>query len=679
MSSMTRRLIFLAILIIAIFLRFWQLHSLPPGFHLDESYEGLEAWRILTDVTYRPIFLPGNFGVPALNAYANALMFGLFQWFGGEAGPVAMRTTAACFGVLGVGALYALAAELQKLARSKGSLSLAFPAFAATVLATLRWHIHFSRIGIEPIIVPLLWTSALWLLLRGWRTGHWVNFAGCGVLLAASMYTYQAAWIIPFLMIPIALLLLLQKTESAADQPAISTRQHMIGLALAGLIACLLFAPFGLYIWQHPDIVTLRPSQVAATVGTDGADKASVWLSISRTVQMYSPYNATTDENVRRNIPDEPVLNLWETLLFFAGLGIAIWRIRRPGYAIILVSLLGLLLPGALSQHAPHFHRLLGASAPTALLCGLALDALWQWRPQPSSSGAIAIVRSQFHWISLILLGVGGAVSAQNYFVRWANLPTLYYAFDVGLWQMGQEMAQMPVAQPIYLTPKGADYPTLAFALRNSQRPAPIAFDGRHILPLTAQKSAQPELYAVIEHEDFRTRLLLPSVLPTALVQKELLDRRGKVYARYYLRPANTTPARPPQYPLAATLGDGIQLLGYDVQPAEIHHGETLYLQLHWVVARAPTANWTVFTHVLAQAGTGNPKLVAGQDNPPGENSLPTSRWQAGWRILDEYQISLPSDLMAGEYTLEIGLYQTSGEHLPTTTGRVLLGKVKID
>ncbi|CAN5857043.1 hypothetical protein BH10CHL1_BH10CHL1_47290 [soil metagenome] len=675
---MIRRFILLIILLIAIFLRFWQLHSLPPGFHLDESYEALEAWHIFTDASYRPLFLPGNFGVPALNAYANALMFGLFQLFGGEAGPVAMRTTAACFGVLGVGALYGLASEWQKMTK-KASLSLAFPLLAAASLATLRWHIHFSRIGIEPIIVPLLWTSALWLLLRGWRTGHWRNFVGCGLLLAASMYTYQAAWIIPLLMLPTVLLLSLSKTEIGAEKPAIRTRQRIVGLLIAGIVAILFVAPFGWYIWQHPDIVTLRPSQVASAVGTDGADNTSIWRSIGRTAQMYSPIDPTSDLNARRNIPGEPVLNFWETILFLAGLVVAIWRIRRPGYAILLLSLLGLLLPGALSQHAPHFHRLLGASAPTALLCALALDGLWQWRPQQSTHGLLLRLQAQLHWVSLLLLVLGGAVSAQNYFVRWANLPDLYYAFDVGLWQMGQEMAQMPASQPIYLTPKDADYPTLAFALRNHQHVAPIAFDGRHILPLTAQKSTKPELYAVIEHEDFRTRLLLPSILPTAVVQKEFLDRTGEVYARYYLRPANTTPEHPPQYPITAILGDGIKLLGYDVNPAEIHPGEVLYLQLHWLVDSAPTANWTVFTHVLAQDEAGNPKLVAGQDNPPGENSLPTSRWQAGWRLLDEYQITLPPDLAAGEYTLEIGMYQANGQHLPTTKPSILLGKVKIE
>src|SRR4051812_665163 len=96
---------FVAVLLVAAFLRFWQIDKIPPGFHFDESYEGLEAWKILTDPHYRPVFLTGNFGVLPFNSYANALTFAVMQWLGGEAGPTAMRITAAIFGLLGVLAL----------------------------------------------------------------------------------------------------------------------------------------------------------------------------------------------------------------------------------------------------------------------------------------------------------------------------------------------------------------------------------------------------------------------------------------------------------------------------------------------------------------------------------------------------------------------------------------------
>lgn len=90
------------LLALALAVRCWQINTISPGFHFDEAFEGLEAWRIPPLPRYRPIFLTGNFGVPALNAYANALTFAVFHAAGGEAGPTAMRVTAALFGMAGV-------------------------------------------------------------------------------------------------------------------------------------------------------------------------------------------------------------------------------------------------------------------------------------------------------------------------------------------------------------------------------------------------------------------------------------------------------------------------------------------------------------------------------------------------------------------------------------------------
>jgi hypothetical protein len=108
-----------------------------------------------------------------------------------------------------------------------------------------------------------------------------------------------------------------------------------------------------------------------------------------------------------------------------------------------------------------------------------------------------------------------------------------------------------------------------------------------------------------------------------------------------------------------------------------------LYLQLYWTVDAPPTADWTVFTHLLQPAADGSSTRVAGYDSQPGGGSLPTTRWQAGWQILDEYQIALPADLAAGTYMVATGLYQATGEQLPEgepgTGGRILLGTVQIE
>lgn len=690
MSSSTRhRLLFLLLVGLAVGLRLWQLDRLPPGFHFDEAFEGLEAWRILTDSTYRPLFLLGNFGVPPLNAYANALMFGIFTWFGGSAGPTAMRLTAAGFGVIGVVVLYGLAHELRQVSASRARPSLLFPLFAAATLALMRWHLHFSRMGIEPIIVPLLWSAATALFLYGRRTGRWLSFAGSGVILAAGMYTYQGAWIIPFLMIPTLLWLLFSpvrmpeaeltaETTSDESPPSPPPRRRLwLGAMLTAGVALLLVAPLGWFVSQHLDLILLRPTQLSIVGSTTSPADNSVGGALWATAKMFGPFGAPGDSDPRRNVPGLPALSFWLALPFYAGLLLALRWLTQPAYAIPLVGLLGLLLPGVFSEYAPHFHRILGAAAPTALFCGLGLDWLWRWQPRWATVG---------RWAAMLLLLAGGVTESYNYFVRWSRLPDLYYAFDVGLWQVGQFIAAQPHTTPVYLTPREADHATLAFAwstrANNGQgesHGAPITFDGRTIFPLTAQAAPTDELYTVIEHEDFRTRLLLPSIFPTAAVVREFADSQGNVYARVYQRLAGTAAQRPPQQPLPLTLGDGIGLLGYDVQPATLKAGEILYLQLHWLVTDAPGADWTVFTHLLQRDTNGNVTLIAGHDSRPGNGSLPTTRWQRGWRVLDEYQIALPGDLAPGDYELAIGLYQPGGEQLPATAGGVGLGKVHLD
>lgn len=662
--------------ILAAGLRLWQIDSLPPGFHFDEAFEGMEAWRILLEPSYRPVWLTGNFGVPPLNAYLNALGFGLARAAGGEAGPTAMRVVAALLGVLGVAAVMGLADEMRRWLPDQ--LSPALPWLSGLMLAGMRWHLHFSRMGIEPVMVPLIWAAALWALLRGWRTGAWQAFALSGALMALGMYAYQGAWVIPFLLAATALHLLWQGWQEQAQRT-----RRLVGLGMAGTVALAGVLPLALFFVQHPDSILMRPTQLAIVGETSSPADGTVGSALWATVKMFGPFGLPGDPDPRRNMPGLPALNVWQALPFYLGLALAVWRVRRPVYAALAMGLVGLLLPGVLSEYAPHFHRILGAAGPAALLGGLGLDAIWQgtrWIASPRGARVGPVM-------ALALLAGGTVQAAHTYFVRWAHLPDLYYAFDVGLWETGQWVAAQAADQPdqpFYISPRGAEHPTLAFAWRErpgagARVPRPVTFDGRTIFPLTAGINPVPEQYVVIEHEDWRTPLLLPEVLPAATSTPISVDLDGAVYARVYTRPAQSEAARPPRYALGEAsnglaLGDGIALLGVDVLPEPPRAGASLYVQAHWRVTAAPEQDWTVFVHVVAADGT----VVAGYDRPPGNGALPTPRWQPGWRVLDEVEVPLPSDLPPGDYGLRLGLYTRDGQQLPGDGAGVTLGAVTI-
>ena len=56
MSLQMRHILLGLILLLALSLRLWRIDAVPPGFHFDESFEGLEAWHILVTRPIAPSF-----------------------------------------------------------------------------------------------------------------------------------------------------------------------------------------------------------------------------------------------------------------------------------------------------------------------------------------------------------------------------------------------------------------------------------------------------------------------------------------------------------------------------------------------------------------------------------------------------------------------------------------------
>jgi hypothetical protein len=115
------------------------------------------------------------------------------------------------------------------------------------------------------------------------------------------------------------------------------------------------------------------------------------------------------------------------------------------------------------------------------------------------------------------------------------------------------------------------------------------------------------------------------------------------------------------EFPLAATFGGEIKLLGYDLE--EMGQGQ-YSMTLVWQALTEPSDNYTVFVHILDQEGV---CCLWQQDAAPQSGNSPTDRWLAGEVVVDTYVFDLPADQPAGLYPIEIGLY------LPQTGQRLLM------
>jgi 4-amino-4-deoxy-L-arabinose transferase-like glycosyltransferase len=125
-----------------------------------------------------------------------------------------------------------------------------------------------------------------------------------------------------------------------------------------------------------------------------------------------------------------------------------------------------------------------------------------------------------------------------------------------------------------------------------------------------------------------------------------------------------------------ASLDNGIVLDGYRVGSRTLRPGQTLDLTLVWRAAGGPTLDhWKVFTHLLDQQSV----VVAQRDAEPADNLRPTTTWQPGEQIQDNYGIAIPDSLPAGSYTLEIGMYD--GDRRSVFDGKadhLILGQVDV-
>ncbi len=107
--------------------------------------------------------------------------------------------------------------------------------------------------------------------------------------------------------------------------------------------------------------------------------------------------------------------------------------------------------------------------------------------------------------------------------------------------------------------------------------------------------------------------------------------------------------------------GEGLLLQGHTLR-GEVVPGATLNLQLWWRVQMPTGRDYTVFVHLLDDAG----KIVAQADGVPVDGRYPTSAWELGESIIDSRQLTLPAGVAGGAYRLIVGLYNpVDGNRLP--------------
>ena len=401
-------LVLLGILIIATFLRFYQLGKVPASPDWDEVALGYNAYSILkTGRDEYGKFLPLELRSyddykPPLYAYLaipSVAIFGLNVW--------AVRLPSAVMGVIAVGATYLLVKKLlegdenEKKKKGVWSYPVICALLAAFLFAISPWSLQFSRIAFEANSgVTLIILGVLFFL---YGLSSWPFLAFSAFFFGISLYIYQTERVFsPLLVLALAII---WRKELFRDFRRVIVAV-VIGVLIAAPLVPIVFDKTALTRLRGTSPLTDQTALLADSVKKleqDQArgDKLGMILDNRRIVYVKTVIDGyishfsfewlflTGDEN-RHHAPDNGILYLWSLPFVVWGI-VELWK--RGGKTKSLIFTWFFLAPVAAAPTGgtPHAIRTL-VFLPTfqlfnamGLLAAVSYVVYLRWgRPQPA-------------------------------------------------------------------------------------------------------------------------------------------------------------------------------------------------------------------------------------------------------------------------------------------------------
>jgi len=135
--------------------------------------------------------------------------------------------------------------------------------------------------------------------------------------------------------------------------------------------------------------------------------------------------------------------------------------------------------------------------------------------------------------------------------------------------------------------------------------------------------------------------------------------------------------------PLHINFDNRIALVGYDLSRRVVSPGEALRVTLYWQALSPMSEDYTVFVQLL---GEGTDSVWGQQDGQPQGGQAPTSGWQPGQIVRDEYEVVVDEATPPLVCIVEVGLYNADTDQRLAVLdsdgraydNRALLSKVRV-
>jgi len=390
------------IILVASFLRFWKLGSVPNHLTPDEASLGYNAYSILkTGKDEYGKFLPiifKSFGdyKPGLYVYTSIIpiaIFGLTEF--------AIRLPSALAGVIGVFLVYLIIKKFIEvgffflddgsLKQNKIDVRFNYQLFSLVVsflLAINPWHLHFSRGAWEANLSLTLILAGIYCFLCSLRREGYLIVSS--IFFALSLLSYQGAKLSTFVVLLILLLLFFKRILKFKLKILLSS--FLIGILISLPLFLSLFGKTGrlqvFSLFSAPR--TLEYKQEILDQGNETLNSLSYYLYHSEALNFirgilgrwFNHFSARflffegDWQNERHSAPNMGQFLVADIVLF--ALGFFYLIISRGRFKYFVFLWLGLSpLPAILSRDQVHGVRALNMLVPLVFISSLGLTSLF--------------------------------------------------------------------------------------------------------------------------------------------------------------------------------------------------------------------------------------------------------------------------------------------------------------
>ena len=606
-----------AVLLIAAFLRIFAFQDVPPGLSQDEVLNagivgqirgGYHAWFFRDGFGHEPLY--HYFSVPFQAALGDNVL--------------SIRLPAVALGLI-------LVALTMRWARREFGAGTAV--VAGLGLAISWWPIIFSRVGLRPILEPVLLVLAAWF----WPKRPLLS----GLFLGLSLYSYTGARVV-FLM-PLLFAIYWYVTQKG-------NRKNETNLGLPAikvlLIAVLVAAPMFLTLWADPTLQQ-RVDQLAGPL--EALQEGDATPILESGIATLGVFNFTGDPRWTYSLPNRPLFDWGTAVLFYAGLLIVLWHWRQPRVAYVLIWLGVTLIPSAVTPQSPSTVRLVGAMPVIYLMPGLAVTAVINYlKAKDEKAASWRITGLQLaQGIFLVILLVNFSRTWVDGFIDWPQAETTRLNhYQTVLLDMARHWRENPAGSLVVA--EAFFEPIDQYSLIRTLGTDPQA---RWI------QTGSEVAGAIIIPGGGDGRLYVPEFAPPA---PELLEMAGLdtiPHFRSQNQPSFAIYQIPATLPTlqnrpSVLFGNIVSLIGYEILPLTVE--DHLVVFTLWRVEQQLPSDLAAFVHLVDSEN----QIMAQHD---GLDAASTTL-QPGDLVLQRHNLVLGQHLPPDHYALYVGLYQRGND-----------------